>query len=487
MSSNRFLEYIISNYNRFALDTTNTVNNYIDLQNRVERNLSRIIQSHQEQVRLETTERTFAEYNISVDNLRNEVRNINRSQRDNTNSRENFDRLPTRTNFNRIDEVLARYGRSNRSSFQENRIHRENQDANEIMRNDQGEISHQNVTESEIQDSEQDTSDNTNNNEQANNLDFLREQQRLRGRHNSNQNNNNSLDMYETEYSRNYSGATRRRELYNRNRSSRNLYNRNRNITPQILRQYSDRLSGNSRSLYLSSLLDTPTTTDITNTINTVLTSLSPVPVRPTTREIAIATEVIPYRDANDDQQTRCPIDLQTFEPEENVIRIIHCGHIFRENNLIRWFSNNVRCPLCRYDIREYNPLNTIRNPYHNMSSETTNNDEINNTEDDTRNLSENESELENHSQHIPITSEQQDDQREGEENEQSESQQSESDSEEKNNESDDEFDNQFSNILNNASSNPNNNISSNSNDDTSGNMLINDSLISDIILSDSE
>ena len=75
MSSNRFLEYIISNYNRFALDTTNTMSNYIDLQNRMERNLSRIIRSQQEQHRLDTSERVFTEYNISVENLRNENRN----------------------------------------------------------------------------------------------------------------------------------------------------------------------------------------------------------------------------------------------------------------------------------------------------------------------------------------------------------------------------------------------------------------------------
>ena len=70
MSTNRFLEYIISNYNRFALETTNTMSNYIDLQNRIEGNLSRIIRSQQEQSRLDATERIFAEYNISMDNLR---------------------------------------------------------------------------------------------------------------------------------------------------------------------------------------------------------------------------------------------------------------------------------------------------------------------------------------------------------------------------------------------------------------------------------
>ena len=33
---------------------------------------------------------------------------------------------------------------------------------------------------------------------------------------------------------------------------------------------------------------------------------------------------------------------------------IRQCGHIFVENDLRQWFTRNVRCPLCRYDIRRY-------------------------------------------------------------------------------------------------------------------------------------
>lgn len=45
-------------------------------------------------------------------------------------------------------------------------------------------------------------------------------------------------------------------------------------------------------------------------------------------------------------------------------MRIIHCGHIFTEENLRRWFQTNYHCPLCRYDIRQYSPRRAIRNPY---------------------------------------------------------------------------------------------------------------------------
>ena len=38
----------------------------------------------------------------------------------------------------------------------------------------------------------------------------------------------------------------------------------------------------------------------------------------------------------------------------EQVFQIKHCGHNFRENALRNWFRTNVRCPVCRYDIRDY-------------------------------------------------------------------------------------------------------------------------------------
>jgi len=188
-----------------------------------------------------------------------------------------------------------------------------------------------------------------------------------------------------------------------------NAYNRNRNRDTYHIQRYNIQTPTRyhiptryhyQRPSALSDLLNLDNNTSIENTINTVLTSLSPVPVRPTPNDIALATEVIPYNQVSDDQQTRCPIDLQAFESEENVIRIIHCGHIFRENNLIRWFSNNVRCPLCRYDIREYNPLTHIRNPYQRLPTE--DNSQESST---THSVDQEETELENTSLHVPILS----------------------------------------------------------------------------------
>lgn len=50
---------------------------------------------------------------------------------------------------------------------------------------------------------------------------------------------------------------------------------------------------------------------------------------------------------------TRCPIGLHEFEPQERILQINHCGHIFNEQHLRRVFSRDTRCPMCRHNLRE--------------------------------------------------------------------------------------------------------------------------------------
>jgi hypothetical protein len=73
--------------------------------------------------------------------------------------------------------------------------------------------------------------------------------------------------------------------------------------------------------------------------------------VRPTQEQIQSATQFLEY-DSATTSNTRCPITLEDFEEGEMVRRIIHCGHTFCETALQNWFRSNVRCPVCRYDIR---------------------------------------------------------------------------------------------------------------------------------------
>ena len=81
----------------------------------------------------------------------------------------------------------------------------------------------------------------------------------------------------------------------------------------------------------------------------------SPVRIRPTRYQINDATSLITFSDiSGNSTQTRCPIDLIDFSPSDNIMKIDHCGHIFRETNIRMHFRNNTRCPLCRFDIRDH-------------------------------------------------------------------------------------------------------------------------------------
>jgi hypothetical protein len=86
---------------------------------------------------------------------------------------------------------------------------------------------------------------------------------------------------------------------------------------------------------------------------------LDPITVRPTENQISNATRNINYGVIENPLNLSCPISLETFESDNDVTQIVHCGHIFNEDSLNQWFQSNVRCPVCRYDIRTNNLHNT--------------------------------------------------------------------------------------------------------------------------------
>jgi hypothetical protein len=91
-----------------------------------------------------------------------------------------------------------------------------------------------------------------------------------------------------------------------------------------------------------------------TATADTLRGFNTPVVVRPTTEQINIATELLDYSDETHQINTNCPITLEEFQNGEQVRRIKQCGHVFKEPAIQNWFSEHVRCPVCRYDIRDY-------------------------------------------------------------------------------------------------------------------------------------
>lgn len=87
-----------------------------------------------------------------------------------------------------------------------------------------------------------------------------------------------------------------------------------------------------------------------------------PVIVAPTSEQVTNATEEFTYNPNNPTLNSSCPISIDNFEDGEPILRILHCGHSFRPESLRRWFRTNTRCPVCRYDIREYHTNQTVSN-----------------------------------------------------------------------------------------------------------------------------
>jgi hypothetical protein len=76
---------------------------------------------------------------------------------------------------------------------------------------------------------------------------------------------------------------------------------------------------------------------------------LEPVVVRPTVEQIASATEI-----ARPNTEQDCAICQDTITTSQDCRKILHCGHWFHKDCIDPWFQQNVQCPICRYDIREY-------------------------------------------------------------------------------------------------------------------------------------
>jgi Ring finger domain len=80
-----------------------------------------------------------------------------------------------------------------------------------------------------------------------------------------------------------------------------------------------------------------------------------PIEVYPTPSQIESATRRVRYCDIISPRNRSCPISLDTFNDSDMVCVIRFCGHIFNTEELHTWFRSNCRCPVCRYDIRNYN------------------------------------------------------------------------------------------------------------------------------------
>jgi hypothetical protein len=200
--------------------------------------------------------------------------------------------------------------------------------------------------------------------------------------------------------------------LNNNNRSY--TYNRNHNNSRNRNRPNQSSENGNNgnnqRRVYIDNipyyiddlqLFTIPTTSNTRNTSNTNNTNISnqfsriinsfldPVNITPTQTQIENATRNSLYGDILDPINNSCPISLESFLDTSNVTMIRHCRHIFNTSSLMSWFNSNCKCPVCRYDIRNYHPNNNNPNNNNNNNQQEEEENEGDNVHDDNQNINE--------------------------------------------------------------------------------------------------
>ena len=71
--------------------------------------------------------------------------------------------------------------------------------------------------------------------------------------------------------------------------------------------------------------------------------------------EIGEFTLTQPFSSFENQINSECPIRLEDFLENDTVTQIKKCGHIFNSAELTNWFRNNVKCPVCRGDVKTTN------------------------------------------------------------------------------------------------------------------------------------
>lgn len=105
--------------------------------------------------------------------------------------------------------------------------------------------------------------------------------------------------------------------------------------------------------------------------LRNAINNSTPVVVRPTELQIEQATENMLFSELPPEVERiyTCPVSHDTFRNNSEITRICHCGHYFGREAIMTWFSMNVHCPICRYDIRnvtaedEPSPTNDMEDP----------------------------------------------------------------------------------------------------------------------------
>ena len=81
-----------------------------------------------------------------------------------------------------------------------------------------------------------------------------------------------------------------------------------------------------------------------------------PGPGAPTNDQIGRATLNTVFSNILSPVNATCPISRDEFDDNSEITMIRGCNHIFNRVSLSEWFANHSTCPMCRCDIRLYDP-----------------------------------------------------------------------------------------------------------------------------------
>ena len=166
---------------------------------------------------------------------------------------------------------------------------------------------------------------------------------------------------FNTNHHQNQNQNQPRNNNQNTSNNRRNNQNRNERVRQAAQTQVSP---SNSRVVYIEGV---PYLLDLTNFMrirnsnngNTDAANLwrtfnDNITVAPTRTQVENSTRLVQFTEITNPINSSCPITLERFDENSNVTQILHCGHIFTPSGIESWFQTNVRCPVCRYDIRDY-------------------------------------------------------------------------------------------------------------------------------------
>jgi len=178
----------------------------------------------------------------------------------------------------------------------------------------------------------------------------LRDNNRHYNNNNRHYNNNN---RHYNNSNRHYNNSNRHYNNSNRHYNNSNRYNNNSN-------RYNNNSNRQNNSIfydYNNPINPTIYNENMTNLFQNFLNTSQLV--CPTNEQIQNASRIIRYGNIENPLSQSCPISLEEFQENNMIRQLLHCGHLFHQTQFDEWFQNNVRCPVCRYDIRNYTSLST--------------------------------------------------------------------------------------------------------------------------------